>query len=227
MLDNNNYNLIEELNKSLIDELNDNNNNKQNYTINNTLNISYLIHQNISLFNLINNKNIILDKIINTYIQNIQNYNPINWNIKNFNLNNTRNNSVLDKYSSDTNLSNMKITFGDLGLSHGVLYNKFFNIESLRYYLLITYVLDSSIDVIPFIRDQNNNLIYWITKNNNLIYKKIDGKRYTYILDIPSNLNFKLYLFNPKPIKGTSVTISQFNINKIEKFSNITVDTTI
>jgi len=232
MLDNN-KSLIDQLNESLIDELNQNkNNNNQNYNVNNTLNtlnISYLINQNTTLFNLINNKNIILDKIIDTYIQNIQNYNPINWDIKNFNLNNTKNNSILDKYSSDPKSVNMKITFGDMGLSHGVVYNNFFNIDSSRYYFLITYVLDSPIDIVPFIRDENSNLIYWIRKNNNnnLIYKKINNNRHTYIIDIPSNLNFRLYLFNPYPITGDSVTISQLNINKIDKISNIKIDITI
>jgi hypothetical protein len=238
MLDNNNYSLIDELNESVIDELNELNEslidelneNSENYIINNTLNNTSNNTSNMSLFNLINNnnivnKNIILDKVVNTYIQNIQDYNPINWIVKNFNLNNTKNNSILDKYSSDTKLSNMKITFGNTPSSHGVIYNKFFNIESSRYYLLITYVLDSSINLVPYIRDQDKNLIYWITKKTNLIYTKVYDNRHIYIIDIPSDLNFQIYLFNPNPIKGTSLTISQLNINKIDKLSN--VDTTI
>jgi hypothetical protein len=195
--------------------------------------MSFLINENISLFDFLGNKFIILDQTINIFIRNIQDYNTaMDWDISNFLLNNKINNSKLEKYSSNSDLSNMKITFGNSSSSHGVIYNKLFEIDASIKYLLITYELDSSIKLIPFIRDQSDNLIYWTTKEENLLYRKIDGNKHIYLIKIPDLANtsiekFKLYLFNNRPIEGSSLTISKFTLVKVGKLPKITINIAI
>lgn len=195
--------------------------------------MSFLIKENISLFDFLSNKFIILDQTINIFIRNIQDYNTtIDWNVSNFSLNNKINNSKLEKYSSDSQQSNMKIIFGKPNLSHGIVYNKLLEIDASIKYLLITYELNSSINLIPFIRDQNDNLIYWTTKEENLLYKKIDGNKHIYLIKIPdlpetSVEKFKLYLFNNRPIEGSSVIISNLNLVKVGKLPKITINISI
>jgi hypothetical protein len=195
--------------------------------------MSFLIKENISLFDFLSNKFIILDQTINIFIRNIQDYNTIiDWDISNFSLNNNINNSKLEKYSSNSELSNMKIIFGKSCLSHGVVYNKLFEIDASIKYLLITYELDSSINLIPFIRDQSDNLIYWITKEENLLYRKIDSNKHIYLIKIPdlpdtSIEKFKLYLFNNRPIEGSSLTVSKLTLVKVGKLPKITINIAI
>ena len=195
--------------------------------------MSFLIKENISLFDFLSNKFIILDQTINIFIRNIQEYNTtIDWNVSNFSLNNKINNSKLEKYSSDSQESNMKIIFGKPNLSHGIVYNKLLEIDASIKYLLITYELNSSINLIPFIRDQNDNLIYWTTKEENLLYRKIDGNKHIYLIKIPdlpetSVEKFKLYLFNNRPIEGSSVIISNLNLVKVGKLPKITINISI
>jgi hypothetical protein len=192
--------------------------------------MSALLSENINIFDLIGGKFIISEQQINICIRNIQDYNTtIPYDITKFNLNSVVTNDKLERLCNT-----LKITWGRTSASHGLIYTQPFEIDASTKYLMIQYKLDGSVNIIPYIRDMCNNVLFWRNVTKNLMYKKIDHntKIHTYLIKIPDDPNavtekFKLYLLGDKIIKDQMSIITDLSITLVRKLPKITINITI
>jgi hypothetical protein len=192
--------------------------------------MSAVLSEHINIFDLIGGKFIISEQQINICIRNIQDYNTtVPYDIKKFNLNSTVTNDVLERSNSS-----LKVTWGTTTSSHGLIYTEPFQIDASTKYLLIQYKLDGSVNIIPYIRNMNNTVLYWRNVISNLMYKKIDPntKIHTYLIKIPDDPNtpleqFKLYLLGDTIIKGGISIITDLSIVQVSKLPKITINISI
>jgi hypothetical protein len=182
-----------------------------------------LIQEDISFNLLFGNKFIMSEQHIQIFIKNIEEYNTkIPYTLEKF----IPNQSVSLQYNTLTNPS-ITIQFNQSNSTPGIVYSDFIDIDASIKHLLITYETDNSINIFPLIRDESLNRIYWVTYQENLIYKNKINNKYTYVIKIPdipgTNVEkFKLYLLSSVNFKMCdTVTISNINIVKVEKLPKI------
>lgn len=194
--------------------------------------MSGILSEQINIFDLIGGKFIISEQQINICIRNIQEFNtPVSYDITKFNLNSTTSDDILEKSQSDNSL---KITWGTNVLSHGIIYTQPLEIDASTKYLLIQYKLNGNVNIIPFIRDMGDNVLFWRNMRANLIYRKIDMETltHTYLIKIPDDPStpieqFKLYLLGGNITQGGVSIITDLEVTLVTKLPKITINITI
>ncbi len=192
--------------------------------------MSGILSEHINIFDLIGGKFIISEQQINICIRNIQEFNtPVPYNITKFNLNSTTSDDILEISSNS-----LKVTWGTNTSSHGLIYTQPLEIDASTKYLLIQYKLDGSVNIIPYIRDMDNNVLFWRNMRANLMYKKIDlnTQIHTYLIKIPDDPEtpieqFKLYLLGGKITQGQESIITDLEVTLVSKLPKITINITI
>lgn len=192
--------------------------------------MSGILSEHINIFDLIGGKFIISEQQINIFIRNIQEFNtPVPYDITKFNLNSTISNDILERTNNT-----LKVTWGTTTSSHGLIYTQPLEIDASTKYLLIQYKLNGSVNIIPYIRDMGNNVLYWRNMTTNLMYKKIDlqTQTHTYLIKIPDIPDvpieqFKLYLLGDKIVQGGESIITDLEVTLVSRLPKITINITI
>ncbi len=192
--------------------------------------MSGILSEHINIFDLIGGKFIISEQQINIFIRNIQEFNtPVPYDITKFNLNSTISNDILERTNNT-----LKVTWGTTTSSHGLIYTQPLEIDASTKYLLIQYKLNGSVNIIPYIRDMGNNVLYWRNMTTNLMYKKIDlqTQTHTYLIKIPDIPDvpieqFKLYLLGDKIVQGGDSIITDLEVTLVSRLPKITINITI
>jgi hypothetical protein len=192
--------------------------------------MSGVLSEQINIFDLIGGKFIISEQQINICIRNIQEFNtPVSYDITKFNLNSTTTDDILEHINNS-----LVVTWGTTTSSHGLIYTQPLEIDASTKYLLIQYKTDGSVNIIPYIRDMSDNVLFWRNVRTNLMYKKIDRetKTHTYLIKIPDDPEtqieqFKLYLLGDRIFEGGISIITDLEVTLVSKLPKITINITI